>query len=241
MPDSTPAVLIALVVLSSACSPPAAQSPGRREPPARQDLLAPGCAGPLRSPAGPGGVRGDVDGDGRSDRVYVVVDRSAESGCRALLVVRSRGRLSATSLDDSLISFELGFPRLNSLADIDSEPGLEMVVDVAQGASTSFVEVLTFSEGRPAPVRPAPLSGIPAGLFAHGGSVGHLDAVDCRRGLVMVSSAVARSRGYLVTRRFMEPQGRRWSLRPSLTQRNTIRPQQIGRFGEFSAPPFANC
>jgi hypothetical protein len=201
----------------------------------------PGCAGPLRSPPAPRGVGGDVDGDGRSDRVYLIVDPSAEPGCRAFVVVRSRDRLSAAALDDSLISFELGFPRLNSLPAIDSEPGLEIVVDVAQGASTSFVEVLTFSQGRPAPVRPALISGIPAGLFAHGGSVGHLDAVDCRRGLVMVSSAAARSRGYLVTRRFLEPHGSRWLLRPSLTQRNTIRPQQIGRFEEFSAPPFASC
>jgi hypothetical protein len=149
--------------------------------------------------------------------------------------------LHTGALDDSVISFELGLPRLNSFAAIDSEPGVEIVVDLAQGASTSFVGIITLASGRLRMVRSSGLSGAHDNLFAYGGSVGHLDAADCRRGLVMLSSAVAQASGYRVTRRFLDPHRTGWPLRPSLTQRNTIRPQQIGRFEEFSAAPFASC
>ncbi|MGI8520361.1 MAG: hypothetical protein ACR2MC_07150, partial [Actinomycetota bacterium] len=119
--------------------------------------------------------------------------------------------------------------------------GLEIVIDVAQGASTAFVGVFSMASGRLERVRPPRLPNIPAGLFAHGGSVAHLDAVECRRDLVMLSSALAEGRGYAVTRRFLEPRGTRWLLQRSLTERSTISSQRIVRFEEFSAPPFASC
>ena len=187
------------------------------------------------------GLPGDIDGDGRSDRVSLFVDRTAEPGCRALVVVRDREGIEAAALDDGLISFELGLPRVSSLADIDSEEGLEVVVDVAAGASTAFVGVFSMASGRLASVRLPRLPNIPTGLFAHGGSVSHLDAVDCRRELVMISSAEAEGRGYAVTRRFLEPRPGRWRLKGSLTERSSIRPQQIARFEEFSAAPFSSC
>ena len=184
---------------------------------------------------------GDIDGDGRSDHVSLFVDRTAEPGCRALVVVRDREGIDAAALDDGVVSFELGLPRLSSLADIDSEEGLEVVVDVALGASTAFVGVFSMASGRLESVRLPRLPNIPTGLFAYGGSVGHLDAVDCRRDLVMISRAVAQGRGYEVTRRFLEPRAARWRLRGSLTERSSIRPQHIARFEEFSAAPFSSC
>ena len=186
-------------------------------------------------------VSGDVDGDGRSDRVSLFVDRTAEPGCVALVVVRDRDGIDAAALDDGLISFELGLPRVSSLVDIDSARGLEIVIDVAQGASTAFVGVFSMASGRLERVRPPRLPNIPAGLFAHGGSVAHLDAVDCRRDLVMLSSALAEGRGYVVTRRFLEPRGTRWLPQRSLTERSSVRPQRLTRFREFSAAPFSSC
>ena len=103
------------------------------------------------------------------------------------------------------------------------------------------VEVFSMASGRLERVRSPRLPNIPVGLFTHGGSVGHLDAVDCRRKLVMISSAVSQGRGYDVTRRFLEPGGDRWRLRGSLTTRSSIRPQHIARFEEFSAAPFSSC
>jgi hypothetical protein len=185
-------------------------------------------------------VSGDIDGDRRQDLVYLVVNRSEEPGCRALLVVRGRASLAATGFDEGTTSFELGLPRVNSLVEIDAG-GLEIVVDVAQGASTAFVAVFSMRSGLLERVRPPPLPNIPAGLFAHGGSVSHLDAVDCRRDLVMISSAVAGGRGYEVTRRFLEPRGSRWRLRASLTEKSSVQPRGIARFEEFSAPPFSSC
>lgn len=186
-------------------------------------------------------VAGDVDGDGREDRVYLLLDPQQEPGCRALLVVRGRARIAAAGFDEAVPSFELGLPRLNSLVEIDSEEGSEIIVDVAQGASTAFVSVFSLSDGTLERVLPPRLPNIPAGLFAHGGSVGHLDAVDCRGDLVMVSSATSQGRGYEVTRRFLEPTGAHWRLRRELTERRRVRPQGIARFEEFSAPPFSSC
>lgn len=197
---------------------------------------------PLKIVRSPGrSVPGDIDGDGRSDRVSLFVDPTAEPGCLALVVVRDRDGIDAAALDDGLISFELGLPRVSSLVDIDFARGLEIVIDVAQGASTAFVGVFSMASGRLERVRPPRLPNIPTGLFAHGGSVAHLDAVDCRGDLVMLSSALAEGRGYVVTRRFLEPRGTRWLLQRSLTERSTISSQRIGRFEEFSAPPFASC
>ncbi|CAN5533172.1 hypothetical protein BH18ACT16_BH18ACT16_13000 [soil metagenome] len=239
-----PRLLLAAVLLAPACSP---QVEGPR--PDRQELRTiplslSGCpsVSPLKIFRSPGrSVPGDIDGDGRSDRVSLFVDRTAEPGCLALVVVRDPDGIDAAALDDGLISFELGLPRVSSLVDIDSARGLEIVIDVAQGASTAFVGVFSMASGRLERVRPPRLPNIPAGLFAHGGSVAHLDAVDCRRDLVMLSSALAEGRGYAVTRRFLEPRGTRWLLQRSLTERSTIPSQRIARFEEFSAPPFASC
>lgn len=238
-------LLLAVVLLTPACSPQSASGPGPapREPRAQPFSMSecPGVkAAEISRPPGPSSS-GDIDGDGRPDRVYLVVDRTEEPGCRALVVVRGRASLAAAALDDGVVSFELGLPRLSSLVNIDSEEGLEVVVDVALGASTAFVGVFSMASGRLESVRLPRLPNIPTGLFAHGGSVGHLDAVDCRRDLVMISSAVAQGRGYAVTRRFVEPRGARWRLRASLTERSSIRPHHIARFEEFSAAPFSSC
>ena len=243
MPPTARHLLAALGLLAVSCSPQVeSPRPGPREQ-RTQSLSVPECpslsVAEISRPSGRS-VSGDVDGDGRSERVYLVVDRSGEPGCRALVVVRDSDGLDAAGLDDSVVSFELGLPRLNSLVDIDSD-GLEIVVDVAAGASTAFVGVFSMASGRLESVRLPRLPNVPSGLFAHGGSVGHLDAVDCRRDLVMISSAVAEARGYVGTRRLLEPRPGRWRLLRSLTERSSVRPHQIERFEEFSAPPFASC
>ena len=236
-------LLLAVVLLAPACSPQDESPRPDRQEQRTISFSMSGCpsVSALKIARSPGrSVPGDVDGDGRSDRVSLFVDRTAEPGCRALVVVRDREGIEAATFDDGVVSFELGLPRLSSLHDIDSEEGLEVVVDIAVGASTAFVGVFSMASGRLERVRSTRLPNIPAGLFAHGGSVGHLDAVDCRRKLVMISSAVSQGRGYEVTRRFLEPGGDRWRLRGSLTTRSSIRPQHIARFEEFSAAPFSS-
>ena len=244
MPQTALNLLVALGLLAFACSPEVESSRPHRRGEETIAFSMSGCpsvnASQVSRPQGRS-VSGDVEGDGRRERVYVVVDRTEEPGCRGLLVVRGRSSLAAVGIDEGVTSFELGLPRLNSLVDIDSEEGLEIVVDVAQGASTAFVAVFSMTSGTLEGVRPPRLPNIPTGLFAHGGSVGHLDAVDCRGDLVMVSSAMARGRGYKVTRRFLEPRSAEWRLRGSLTERRSVRAQSIARFDEFSGPPFASC
>lgn len=243
MPPSARFLLAALLLATSCTAQDDGPRPDRSEP-RTISLSVSGCGSlsprKIFRTTGPR-LPGDIDGDGRSERVSLLVDRAAAPGCRALVVVRDRDGIEAAPLDDGLISFELGLPRLNSLVNIDSQEGFEVVVDVAAGASTAFVAVFSRSSGRLASVRLPRLPNVPPGLFAHGGSVGHLDAVDCREDLVMVSSALAEGRGYSVTRRFLEPGPGRWRLRAALAEKSSVRPSQIARFEEFSAAPFSSC
>ncbi|MEA2508155.1 MAG: hypothetical protein QOG21_237 [Actinomycetota bacterium] len=118
-----------------------------------------------------------------------------------------------------------------------------MVVDVAAGASTQFEGVYTYSAGTLVPVT---IKGTPfTGLFAYGGSVGHLDGEACnRRGTVVISGALAKgSLGtrYKVVRRFFRPGTGVLKYRPRRTQRKTLSPAALQRLREFSGAPFAGC
>jgi hypothetical protein len=192
----------------------------------------------------PGSLRGDVDGDGTADTVRIALDPSGATGCRAFVVVRLAGGSTVTA---PIPQWEptpvLPAPHLNSLARIDSVPGDEVVIDVAAGASTQFEGVYTYS----APgLTPVTATGTPFnGLFAYGGSVGHLDGEACtRRGTVVISGATERGVSpvrYKVVRRFFRPGAGVLIYRPSLTQRKVLRLRKLQRLPEFFGAPFAGC
>jgi hypothetical protein len=190
----------------------------------------------------PGSLRGDVDGDGRPDTVRVAVDPAGTAGCRAFVVLRTATLTRAVA---PIAQWEptpvLPAPHLNAIAQIDREAGGEIVVDVAAGASTQFEGVYSHLQ---ASLVPLTLRGGVSpfdGLFAYGGSVGHLDGEACTRGgLVVVSSASAKGTvRYKLVRRFFRPGVT--TLRLVRTKHEVVRRTALGRLPEFSGPPFAGC
>jgi hypothetical protein len=80
-------------------------------------------------------------------------------------------------------------------------------------------------------------------LFPFGGSVGHLEGVDCGEdGTVVASSAVPSGGGgvlYDLTRRFLTIEDGRFVQDRVRTERVTI--DQLQTFPEYQAGPFGSC
>jgi hypothetical protein len=197
-------------------------------------------------------LTGDIDGDGSDDVVYLAQTRSGDRGCMAFVVAETeQGTVSEPVWK---IGREGGLPqpRLNSLAQIDGDGGLEILVDEIAGASTQFVGAFTFIDGELERIEPAdPAAGIWAGasdgVFPYGGSVGHVEAVDCADdGEIVVSVALPGDtpskvdRGiYSVTRRFFAFEGA--ELIESDTQEEEVEFDFGKTYPEFGSSPFGSC
>jgi hypothetical protein len=124
-------------------------------------------------------LRGDVDGDGVPDQVWLVRLRQTWARCGAFVVVRARGRTLTRPLRTSP---DPGVPSLNGLAALRLRP-LEIVLTLEEGASTAVARVFTVRAGRISEI----VSDTVGGGFPYEGSVTHLNAIDCQRGLVVAS------------------------------------------------------
>ena len=191
---------------------------------------------------------GDVDGDGSDDEVYVAVDRrpGVPATCRAWLVVELLPGRLVTPIVQREMTLELNLPRINTLADIDGRRGHDIVVDVLAGASTGFVAIFAHLDADLVRLQsPARLSGL-EDVFAYGGSVGHVDGVDCAGppGRVVSSFAVPHgsgSRRYRVTRRFLVVDGAAFSTDDGSTERRVLSLGRLRRLPEFGSVPFPSC
>jgi len=196
-------------------------------------------------------MEGDVDGDGADDRVWLSADPSGPPRCRGFLTVETEEKTYWAVTDASEMPSSLQEPLLSSLPNIDGEGGAEIVVNLEAGASTEFVGVFKLTraglermgvDGR----APGPFGGESRDLFAYGGSVGHLEAVDCAGdGLVVMSAALPSrndARSYRVERRFFETGPTSGlSLKRELTERHTVRDLKVDDFPEFAGSPFLSC
>lgn len=198
------------------------------------------CAGETGAVPKEGALDGDVDGDGVSDTVTLLVNETGAPGCKAFVVVDTATEDLLSPITDENIDFTLGFPALNVLAEIDGRPGREVVVDVTAGASTSFAGVFSAADGFLQRVR---LVGdaLPYGdLFPYGGSVGHLEGSDCApRGGVVVSVATPQGKRYRLERSFLMFSGANLNLED--TERRRIDIKDLQQYPEFAGPPFASC
>jgi hypothetical protein len=188
----------------------------------------------------PGSLPGDVDGDGVSDETRLVVEPEADPKCQAWVTVSSSGAELVAAIEEEDLLLDMGLPALERLVALDNRAGDEILVRLRAGASTEFFALYTAVEGVLQRVRifrdrasaPSPFT------LASGGSVGHLDATDCARDLVVVSSAVLKSDRYRVTRSFFTPGP---VLLGESTQRATVRPNKLTEFPEFGATPLGSC
>jgi hypothetical protein len=189
-----------------------------------------------------GTLQGDVDGDGGEDSVYLAEDPGAAPECKLFVLVSTTQTTHQASIRHSEI-FESGIsqPRLNTVAQIDGRAGLEVVIDLISGASTVFAGVFTMGGGELVQVK-SDTPGMAVGdLFAYGGSVGHLDGVDCSSTGVVASTAVARDDSYRVKRYFLVPREDELIVDRGLTEKAVIALEDLDRFPEFVRSPFGSC
>jgi hypothetical protein len=257
-------LLLACALLIGACDndeePRAAPSPDPTpaESPAPTPTSAESCANQSAAVTDAGlrvggTLAGDVDGDAAPDETFIVQDETAPAGCKAFLVVKTATRMYSLPIWEMGAEGGLPAPILNSIVAIDPRAGSEVVVTEAAGASTQFVGVFTIDPAAGL-VRVEAQAGEDAlwegaqdGLFPIGGSVGHIEAVDCSGGGVVVSSAVPAEGAeaieqalYQVTRHFMTFSGS--VLTPASTDEQSTSAEQLSaRFPEYAASPFGSC
>jgi len=235
------ACFLLLSALLGACTadspPPETQPPTPTETPAcpNQSTTIEDGAALVGEP-----VEDDVDGDGARDTISIHMDPTGEAECRTFLTVETgAGSFSSSAW---LVGEEGGLPepRITAIVDIDSDGYKEIVLDEATGASTRFVGAYRITAGGLVWLR----SREPHGLFAYGGSVGHLEAVGCAaEGTIVVSTAMPAADGsaqtYSVRRRTFSVSDDK--LEPEKTERHSISIHDLERFPEYRTSPFGNC
>lgn len=234
---------LALVVLAGCTNePPAAPAPPTSTP----TFSCPNQAEAMddRSLVLGESSEGDVDGDGSPDSVSIHLDESGEPGCEAFLVALTHGAMLSIPIWRMGGATGLPEPRIRSIVDIDGDAGDEIVVDEAAGASTQFVGVYGIADGRLAWLR---LPAGEGGLFPYGGSVGHLEAVDCsEQDEIVVTSAIpaagtqALELGlYEIERTFYRRSPRGWAK--SSAEHEKVPLERLEDFPEFAGSPFGSC
>jgi hypothetical protein len=97
-------------------------------------------------------LMGDVDGDGRGDRVSLRADRTRPERCRHVLVVELSGG-SAIAARVKPLSWPGTDPKLLLLAEIDGRPGLEAAISLSPAAVYRPGAVFTLRRGELARMR----------------------------------------------------------------------------------------
>lgn len=183
---------------------------------------------------------GDVDGDGDADSVAVHYDSEGAPGCQGFVVVETAaGRTLSGALETWRGEFGLPMPTLNGVADVDGEAGDEVVVNMGAGASTQFVGIVVEDGGVLRQVTTRGRSPVAPGLLGFGGSVGHIEAVDCAREGVVVSLAVPDGDVYRVERTFYGFAGAELVREDREVERVPV--EDVERFPEYAASPFGSC
>ena len=186
-------------------------------------------------------LKGDVSGDGEPDVITIVRDDSGPQGCQTFLIVESAEGEHSTPIDQEGMSTDVGFPALVSLADIDGDSGLDVVMNMVAGASTQFSGVFTAAKGVPERLRfeqPTEFGD----LFPTGGSVGHLEASDCvGPGAIVITQAVPQGDEYKITRTAYVVVGGLLTPQEEGVKTARLPIERLDRFPEFRASPFGSC
>jgi hypothetical protein len=190
-----------------------------------------------------GEAEGDVDGDGADDVVYVVRDEAGGPGCQTFVVAETaRGTLVAPT-DDPDVSYALQAPRINSLVQVDGTGGLEILVDLEQGASTQFLGMFKATGGTLSKVHIAGGSAY-GDLFPYGGSVGHIEASNCTDEAgadVLIAIATANAADYSIRTVLYELKGDVLEPLPRSEQPPIAIGTNVESSDGFSSAPFGDC
>ena len=191
-------------------------------------------------------MRGDVDGDGNRDAVWILAKRPG-GRCRYYVKADLGDTEDRKRLHGSRFVLR-NFSRVMAMVEVDSVPGKEFGVVLEQGASTAFAGLFTI---RADTIRRMHINGngAPAGdLFPYGGSIMLQFASDCARNRppnqVVISEAVfdQDANRYKVKRRWFQVAGIDFERTNEETQRERVRPARLHeRFHEFRNNPFGSC
>lgn len=191
-----------------------------------------------------GELHGRLDAGRRRDSVWTTA-RVVDDRCRHYLVAdldsgRTRLRFAGNRNGPGRVFW------VDALSHVDRHKGLELSVLVVQGASTSFVKVVTIRHGRLLRMRARGPGSPPSNLFAFGGSAMHNSGVDCALhrgpGWIVVGSAIGNVAGtrMRVVRRFFVARHHAF-VRRGPAQRLVVKPSEISRFPEFHGVEFRRC
>jgi hypothetical protein len=189
----------------------------------------------------PNPLGGDVDGDGIADQISLVVDPQGGPGCRAFVVVDGLSGRMVAAITEPDLAIELGLPTLRGLIGIGDVGEDEIIVHIHSGASTEFLGLFTVVDGTLLRMSVAQGDGSGA-LFASGGSVSHLEAIDCADANVVISSAVSKGRfKYRVERAFHAVEDAQLIPQPDLLEQRVVHIDDLGQLQEFTRTPFGSC
>ena len=190
---------------------------------------------------------GDVDGDGRRDRVSLRIAPRARLACGVLLVARTgRGtqmarvhydRISPGTAGD-LVRYER-FPLLNGLYRLDGRRGLEIVVTAEEGASNSFLQIFAVRSGRLIRLRPGRAGNL--GEISWGGFAQASQGIDCDGGLIRVTAVYVLHDRWRLTRTFYRVESTRLGLVRSERLRATARTRKKYEHETSQLRPFPSC
>jgi hypothetical protein len=187
---------------------------------------------------------GDVDGDGREDRVALLADDRRPPRCRHVLVVGNALGTTAAAVEP--LDWPGTNPALLLLAAIDARPGLEAVVSISPANVYEPGMVFTVRDGELARMRLQ--AGAASRLYPE---LFPLDdefpaGVDCagRPGRIVVTRGGLERGGdrfWELTRTLLRASG--ISFEPVRTQRFRIRvgPEAPRRWPELAGDPFRSC
>jgi hypothetical protein len=187
-----------------------------------------------------GSGRSDVDGDGASDRIWI-----SRRGACWFVFARTRtglrfGKLQQKGLEKTYWDPTNRMPRIGRNVNIDGRRGVEIVVLVNGGASTSAYGF--FSQRGDRLVRLRKPHGSFTDAFYDGGSGNRLFSFGCaRRGLVVQGAAsTADGVRYSGRRNFYRLVGTTFRYAGQARYRDESGPR-LQRYAEMSAHRFARC
>lgn len=217
---------------------------GASSPRARSDANA--CRELAEQRAGSGQtLTGDVTGDGRPDRVGLVIAQNDEPRCRFRLVVRSGEDDQTLVLHQPRSHWaEDGLPRLEALSAIDERLGHEIVVAVREGAATTAVAIVTSVGGTLHRMAIEGTTGRFRNALIYGASGGGAAVLDCvggrRAGRVselLMSRSTKGIEWIALERRVFRATGHRLELERIESQPHVVRDDVV----VLANRPFPSC
>ncbi len=197
-------------------------------------------------PSRHGLMRGDVDGDGNRDAVWIIARRRS-GRCRYFVKADLGDSTDRKRIRGSRFALR-NYSRVMAMIKVDTVSGKEFGVVLEQGASTTLAGLFTIRANTIRRMNVHGTGAPPDDLFAYGGGISFQFAVDCARrrpaGQVIYTEAVydEGSNRYKVRRKWFQVVGIDFHRTAEPTQRERVRPGRLHeRFYEFRNNPFGSC